>query len=213
MIWAILVWVGVPLWLCALGIGVVVFRSRWLRNRPGNIPVRVLRSGHQRWTRGHAIWVSDVFAWRGSPAAWAEALMQVTAVHDRPASPAEVTQLPAWVMTSPSSSCPAQTARPSPWSPPAPAETPCRGPSARREHRYPRPQATLPDRLVPRLNPPGGPSSERTRPRRRPVRSELRPDLSSPLLDRQEPCPAPRRRATLSDGCSQISPARGPAGQ
>ena len=34
--------------------------------------------------RGHAVWVSDVFAFRGSPAAWSEHLAQVDAVafHD-----------------------------------------------------------------------------------------------------------------------------------
>jgi hypothetical protein len=93
VIWAILVWVGVPLWLCAVGIGVLVFRSRRLRSRPGDIPVRVLPAGRTRWIRGHAIWVSDVFAWRGSPASWTEALMQVTALRDRPASPAEMAKL------------------------------------------------------------------------------------------------------------------------
>ena len=93
MIWAILIYVGVPLWLCALGIGILVFRSRRLRSRHGDIQVRVLRAGHKRWTRGHAIWISDVFAWRGSPAAWAEDLMQVTALLERPASPAEMEKL------------------------------------------------------------------------------------------------------------------------
>lgn len=93
MIWAILVYVGVPLWLCAVGIGVLVFRSRRLRSRHGDIPVRVLLAGHDRWIRGHAIWVSDVFAWRSSPASWTEALIHVTALHERPASPAEVAKL------------------------------------------------------------------------------------------------------------------------
>jgi hypothetical protein len=39
----------------------------------------ILVAGKRRWTRGHAIWVSDVFAWRGSPAAWNEELLWVTA--------------------------------------------------------------------------------------------------------------------------------------
>lgn len=38
------------------------------------------RSGRTRWTRGHAVWVSDVFAWRGSPAAWSEGIVQVSGV-------------------------------------------------------------------------------------------------------------------------------------
>jgi hypothetical protein len=69
VIWAILAFVGVPLWLCAIGILMLVFNNRKLRKRPGDIPVRILRPGKKRWTRGHAIWVSDVFAWRASSAA------------------------------------------------------------------------------------------------------------------------------------------------
>ena len=77
MIWAILALLGVPLWLCAAGITIIVFRNRGLRKRHGDIPVRVKRPGKTRWTRGHwtrghGLWVSDVFAWRGSPAAWSE---------------------------------------------------------------------------------------------------------------------------------------------
>ena len=89
MIWLILAFLGVPLWLCALGITALVFRNRGLRQRYGDLPVRVLRPGHTRWTRGHGIWVSDVFAWRGSPAAWAEQLVPVGSVLARPATAAE----------------------------------------------------------------------------------------------------------------------------
>lgn len=78
MIWAILALLGVPLWLCAIAIAVLVFRNRALRKRYGDLPVRVLSAGKKRWTRGHAIWVSDVFAWRASPASWKEGLGQVT---------------------------------------------------------------------------------------------------------------------------------------
>ena len=93
MIWAILALLGVPLWFCALGIGVLVFRSRALSHRPGNIPVRVLRSSKTRWTRGHGVWVSDVFAWRGSPAAWTEVLVPVESVLMRTATATERKQL------------------------------------------------------------------------------------------------------------------------
>ncbi len=85
MIWAILAVLGVPLWLCAIGILTVVFQNRRLRNRPGNVPVRVLRPGKSRWTFGHGVWVSDVFAWRGSPAAWREDLVQVSGASPRAA--------------------------------------------------------------------------------------------------------------------------------
>lgn len=80
MVWAILVLLGVPLWLCAAGIIITLVRNRSLRKRHGDIPVRVKRSGKTRWTRGHAVWISDVFAWRGSPAAWNEDIVQVTGV-------------------------------------------------------------------------------------------------------------------------------------
>ncbi len=89
MIWAILALLGVPLWLCALGISVLVFRYRGLTGRYGDIPVRVRRPGKKRWTRGHAVWVSDVFAWRGSPAAWNEDLAQVVGVSLRDPDPEE----------------------------------------------------------------------------------------------------------------------------
>ncbi len=77
MIWVILAFLGVPLWLCAAGLSVLVLRNRALRRRPGNVKVRRRRSGKSRWTRGHGVWVHDVFAFRGSPAAWAESLIPV----------------------------------------------------------------------------------------------------------------------------------------
>ena len=89
MIWVILTLLGVPLWLCALGVLVLVLRNRGLRRRPGNVPVRVLRPGRTRWTRGHGLWVSDVFAWRASPAAWRESLVHVVATTPRGARPGE----------------------------------------------------------------------------------------------------------------------------
>jgi len=89
MIWAILLLLGVPLWLCALGIAALVFRNRSLRHRPGNLPVRVLRPGHTRWTRGQGLWVGNVFSWRASPAAWTEDLVLVESLRPRPATASE----------------------------------------------------------------------------------------------------------------------------
>jgi hypothetical protein len=83
MIWAILALLGVPLWLCAGGILYVVLTNRKLRKRRGDVPVRVKQPGSSRWKRGHAIWVSDVLAWRGSPAAWNEELIQVASLELR----------------------------------------------------------------------------------------------------------------------------------
>jgi hypothetical protein len=93
MVWAILAFLGVPLWLCAAGILVIVLNNRNLRKRHGDIPVRVKRPGKKRWTRGHGIWVSDVFAWRGSPAAWNEALLHVADVTLRTPSTEEQQKL------------------------------------------------------------------------------------------------------------------------
>jgi hypothetical protein len=77
MIWAILAAIGVPLWLCAAGILTLLLRNRRMRRRPGNVPVRLLRPGKRRWRGGHAVWVHDVFLFRGSPAAWSEAVLWV----------------------------------------------------------------------------------------------------------------------------------------
>ncbi len=93
MIWAVLAILGVPLWLCAVGISVLVLRSRALSARPGNIQVRVLRPGASRWRRGHGLWLSDVFAWRASPAAWAEDLVLVSALRTRAVNPGEARAL------------------------------------------------------------------------------------------------------------------------
>jgi hypothetical protein len=89
VIWAVLAAIGVPLWLCAIGIGMLLFNNRRLRKRYGDVPVRVRRPGKKRWTRGHGIWVSDVFAWRGSPAAWSEELLWVRDATARAADPEE----------------------------------------------------------------------------------------------------------------------------
>ena len=93
MIWAVLALLGVPLWLCAAAILVLVYRNKSLRKRHGDIPVRVQRAGKTRWTRGHAVWVSDVFAWRGSPAAWSEDLFEVTDARVGALQPADLKKL------------------------------------------------------------------------------------------------------------------------
>src|SRR5438270_13333277 len=78
MIWALLAAVGVPLWLCAVAILILLFRNRALRKRPGNVPVRDRPHYRQRWSPGHGVWIHDVFAFRGLPAAWKEALVWST---------------------------------------------------------------------------------------------------------------------------------------
>lgn len=89
MIWIILAAIGVPLWLCAVAILVVIRRNRQLRRRPGNVPVRLRHPGKSRWVPAHGVWAHDVFAVRGSPAAWKEALLWVADASVRRASAAE----------------------------------------------------------------------------------------------------------------------------
>jgi hypothetical protein len=83
MVWAILIAVGVPLWLCAAGIVTFVLRNRALRHRAGNIPCRLRSAPDKRWIRGHGVWVHDVFAFRGSPAAWSERLLWAADIESR----------------------------------------------------------------------------------------------------------------------------------
>jgi hypothetical protein len=89
VIWAILAAVGVPLWLCAAAIVILLFRNRALRKRPGNLPVRVRPHDKKRWSPGHGVRIHDVFAFRGLPAAWKEGLLWCTAAEVRVADEEE----------------------------------------------------------------------------------------------------------------------------
>ncbi len=89
MVWAILFLLGIPLWFIVVGITVTVIRNRRLRARHGNISARLKRPGKTRWVRGNGIWISDVFAFRGSPAAWSEDIVKVTDVELRDPSDEE----------------------------------------------------------------------------------------------------------------------------
>jgi hypothetical protein len=84
VIWIILAVLGVPLWLCAVGILTVVVRNHKLRVRGGDVFVRRRPAGRKRWGRGHGVWVHDVFAFRGSPAGWSESLVWVSTASTRP---------------------------------------------------------------------------------------------------------------------------------
>jgi hypothetical protein len=89
VIWAILALLGVPLWLCATGILVLVFRNRNLRKRATDIPMRLRVDAKGRWHRGHGLWVHDVLGFRGSPAAWNEALLWAASGSTRELTPKE----------------------------------------------------------------------------------------------------------------------------
>jgi hypothetical protein len=83
VIWIVLAAIGVPLWLCALGLFTLIARNRKLRSRGGDLFVRRRLHGKTRWGRGHGVWVHDVFAYRGSPAAWSESLLWVATATTR----------------------------------------------------------------------------------------------------------------------------------
>ncbi len=93
MIWVLLAAVGVPLWLCAMGIVTLVLRNRALRRRPGNVACRLRVTPDGRWIRGHGVWVHDVFAFRGSRATWKERLLWAIDVEVRPATEDEARKL------------------------------------------------------------------------------------------------------------------------
>ena len=76
MVWAILALLGIPLWLCAVGLSLIL-HNRALRHSPGSVNVRRRRADKSRWTRGYGVWVHDVFQFRGSLAAWATSLTPV----------------------------------------------------------------------------------------------------------------------------------------
>jgi hypothetical protein len=75
--WTLLLETCLLVGLCVGGIALVVVRNRRMRQRPGNIPVRLWRQGDDRWLPAHGVWANDVFAVRAAPAAWGEALFWI----------------------------------------------------------------------------------------------------------------------------------------
>jgi hypothetical protein len=89
VLWVILAVVGIPLWLCTVGIVTLILRDRTLRKRPGSVPVNIRWPESRRWSPGHGVWIHDVFAFHGLPAAWKEDLVWAEEASARPASAAE----------------------------------------------------------------------------------------------------------------------------
>jgi hypothetical protein len=54
-----------------------------LRNRPGNVTVRMRAPTDEHWVSGNAVWTENVFAFRSLPAAWRESQVPVRAVTTR----------------------------------------------------------------------------------------------------------------------------------
>ena len=76
MIWGILATLGVPLWVCAAGISVLVMRNRAIRHRPGNVKVRRRCKASRGGRVGTACGAPRVRVSRYS-AAWAESFIPV----------------------------------------------------------------------------------------------------------------------------------------
>ena len=83
MLIAVLALIGVPLWLLAVALWVLLAQNRSIRNRPGNIPNRFRASKEKRWRRGNSLWVHDVFAWIGSPLPIKQCLVGVARTESR----------------------------------------------------------------------------------------------------------------------------------
>lgn len=77
MVWAIMAFLGVPIWMIVGGILTLLWRNRSVRKRPGNIQCRMSAEPGKRWRRGNGIWVHDVFVFTASPWAWNEEPMWV----------------------------------------------------------------------------------------------------------------------------------------
>jgi hypothetical protein len=75
--WALILETCVLIGLCVGGTALVVVRNRRMRQRPGNVPVRLWRERGERWLPAHGVWANDVFAVRAAPAAWGEALFWI----------------------------------------------------------------------------------------------------------------------------------------
>jgi hypothetical protein len=79
--------------LCGSAAYLVYRRNRELRLRPGEIPGRLRHPTKGKWISGHGVWAHDVFALRGAPAAWTEALFWVVDATVRSATDEERKQL------------------------------------------------------------------------------------------------------------------------
>jgi hypothetical protein len=73
----------VPLWLFVFAVLALDLRNRRLRNRPGNVTVRLRSAQGISWTKGNGVWVDDVFAVRQGLGARNESFIRVTSVTTR----------------------------------------------------------------------------------------------------------------------------------
>src|SRR5215204_6526345 len=84
---------GVPLWLFVLVVFMLIRPNRQLRQRSGNVSVRLRTAADTRWNRGNGVWVDDVFAVRGGIADRKESFLRVTAATTRTPNGDDIEQL------------------------------------------------------------------------------------------------------------------------
>lgn len=78
---------GAPLWIVLTLVGVIFWRSRWVRRRPGSFKCAVRRASDEvtdaivdvpsRFKLGYGLWVSDVFIWEKGRATFRDILLPV----------------------------------------------------------------------------------------------------------------------------------------
>jgi hypothetical protein len=101
MIIALLVGLGVSLWVVLALVGLMVLRRRWLKRQPGAFPcaIRSLegdtpRVGGRRWRRGWGRLADGLLAWDPMPTLVASSLLEVTeVVGSRPAQDGEIRRM------------------------------------------------------------------------------------------------------------------------
>jgi hypothetical protein len=101
MIIALLVALGVSLWVVVALVGLMVFRRRWLRRQPGAFPCAIRsvrgetpRVGGSRWRRGWGRRSEGLLAWDPMPTLVGSSLFEVMEVVDsRPADAGEVRRM------------------------------------------------------------------------------------------------------------------------
>lgn len=94
---------GAPLWIVLTLAGVVIWRSRWVRRRPGSFKCAVRRVSDEvpdaivdvptKFKLGYGLWVSDVFIWEKGRATFRDVLLPVDGIDEggiRSAKPEEV---------------------------------------------------------------------------------------------------------------------------
>jgi hypothetical protein len=101
MIIALLVALGVSLWVVLALVGLMVLRRRWLKRQPGAFPCAIRnlkgetpRVGGRRWRRGWGRLTHGLLAWDPMPTLVASSLLDVTeVVGSRPAQDGEIKRM------------------------------------------------------------------------------------------------------------------------